>query len=75
MRTCNSDTTRPCCVEPSETNEGGPHTERICTRGKNSLLWKSHVKQEGARAEEGMKDEAPNSGINVSGCAHRQRGW
>jgi hypothetical protein len=28
-RTCNSDTKRLACVEPSSTNKGGPHTERI----------------------------------------------
>ena len=26
-------------------------------------------------AEEGMEDEAPNSEVNVSGRAHRQKGW
>jgi hypothetical protein len=26
-------------------------------------------------AEEGMEDEAPNSRVNVSGHAHRPKGW
>jgi hypothetical protein len=36
---------------------------------------RSEKKQREPEAEEGMEDTAPNSEVNVSGRARRQRGW
>ena len=58
-RTCNSDTKRLACVEPSLTNKGGPHTERIEHGGKTVFCGKakrSKKEQGEPEAEEGMDD-------------------
>jgi hypothetical protein len=79
MRTCNSDTKRLGCVEPSARPTKGECTPRgfehvgktiLCGRAKRSK------KEPGEpEAEEGMEDEVPNDELDVSGGAHRQRGW
>jgi hypothetical protein len=77
MRTCNSDTKRLGCVEPSArptkgecTPRGFEHVGKTVFCGKAKRNKKEQWEPE---AEEGMEDEVPE--VNVSGHARRQRGW
>ena len=77
MRTCNSDTKRLGCVEPSATNEGDCSPRRFEHVGKTVFCGKANrsKKVQGEPvAEEGMEEEAPNSEVNVSGRASGKKG-
>jgi hypothetical protein len=54
------------------TSRGFEHVGKTVFCGKAK---RSKKEQGEPEAEEGMEDEAPNSKINVSGRARRQRGW
>ena len=61
-------------VEPSATDEGG---DRCLNTWEKLSSGKARSKKEHGEpeAEEGMEDEVPNSEVNMSGRACRQRGW